>query len=211
MGEPLRRDGGGPVTGSVNSLVELDRRAVEAGLPLVAAAKEWERPTPCAGWTLGRLLAHMAGQHRGFAAAARGGGADLAVWADVPVDGDPAGRYGAAAAQALAAFAEPGALERRWALPEVHPTFGFPGATALGFHLLDYVVHAWDVAESLGLRAEFDEQVIGVALAVAEQVPDGPERLAPGAAFRPALPPPPGATPLTRILAATGRSPDWHA
>ncbi|MDI5961248.1 TIGR03086 family metal-binding protein [Streptantibioticus silvisoli] len=196
----------------MTGLVDLDRRAVEAGVQLVAAVTgDLARPTPCAGWTLGRLLAHMAGQHRGFAAAARGGGADLAVWADLPVDGDPAQGYAKAAAEALTAFAEPGAPERRWALPEVHPTFGFPGTTALGFHLLDYVVHGWDVAESLGTAVEFDDEVLGAALAVAERVPDGPERLAPGAAFRPALPAPGAAGPLERILAATGRSPAWRA
>lgn len=195
----------------MSGLVELDRRAVEQGtVPVGAARGRLDLPTPCAGWTLGRLLAHMAGQHLGFAAAARGSGADPGVWADVPVDDDPAGRYAAAADEALAAFAEPGALERRWRLPEVHPTFGFPGATALGFHLLDYVVHGWDVAESLGLRVEFDQDVLGAALAVARQVPDGPERKAPGAAFRPALPAPDGAGPLERILAATGRPTAWR-
>ena len=37
-------------------------------------------PTPCEGWTLADLLAHMTVQHRGFAAAARGLGADPDVW-----------------------------------------------------------------------------------------------------------------------------------
>lgn len=196
----------------MSGLVELDRRAVEAGTGLVAAAAgRLDLPTPCAGWTLGRLLAHMAGQHRGFAAAARGAGADPGVWADVPVDDDPAGRYASAAAEALAAFAEPGALERAWALPEVHPTFGFPGTTALGFHLLDYVVHGWDVAVCLGVPVEFGKDVLDAALAVAARVPNGPEREAPGAAFRPALPAAAGAGPLEQILAATGRAADWSA
>ena len=189
-----------------------DRRAVEAGVALVATVEPGQLglATPCAGWNLGRLLAHMAGQHRGFAAAARGDGADLAVWADRPVGDDPAGGYAKAADEVLAAFAAPGALERRWALPEVHPTFAFPGTTALGFHLLDYVVHAWDVARSLGTPVEFDDEVLAVALAVAERVPNGPERLAPGAAFRPALAAGEAAGPLERILAATGRTPAWR-
>ena len=39
-----------------------------------------DRSTPCAGWTLATLLDHMTVQHRGFAAAARGKGADAAIW-----------------------------------------------------------------------------------------------------------------------------------
>ena len=41
---------------------------------------DFGRPTPCEGWTLFDLLAHMTVQHRGFAAAARGSGADPEIW-----------------------------------------------------------------------------------------------------------------------------------
>ena len=63
------------------------------------------RATPCDGWNLSHLLAHMTVQHRGFAAAARGDGADPARWdtatvADA-VAADPAGTYAAAAADVL--------------------------------------------------------------------------------------------------------------
>nr|MDT0524357.1 maleylpyruvate isomerase N-terminal domain-containing protein [Streptomyces sp. DSM 41633] len=64
-----------------------------------------DRPTPCAEWTLADLLAHMTAQHRGFAAAARGHGADESVWdagtvADA-IRADPAGTYAAAAHDVL--------------------------------------------------------------------------------------------------------------
>ena len=53
---------------------ELDRRAVRASVDMVAKVtiEDLGRPTPCAGWTLADLLAHMTAQHRGFAAAAEG-------------------------------------------------------------------------------------------------------------------------------------------
>ena len=57
---------------------DLDARAVRASVDVVEeiTAVDLSRPTPCAGWTLGDLLAHMTVQHQGFAAAAAGRGAD---------------------------------------------------------------------------------------------------------------------------------------
>ncbi|HEY0639365.1 MAG TPA: maleylpyruvate isomerase N-terminal domain-containing protein, partial [Pseudonocardiaceae bacterium] len=52
--------------------------AVVAGV----SADDLGRPTPCAGWDLRRLLAHMTGQNHGFAAAAGGAGPDPALFAD---------------------------------------------------------------------------------------------------------------------------------
>ena len=57
------------------------RTAVTASVDVVNAVTldDLDRPTPCAGWNLADLLAHMTVQHYGFAAAARGNGADLAT------------------------------------------------------------------------------------------------------------------------------------
>lgn len=188
-----------------------DERAVRTSVTVVAQATRDDlgRPTPCPAWTLGDLLAHMTAQHHGFAAAARGHGADLAAWRPRPPGDDPVAAYGRAADEALAAFAEPGVLERAFALPEFGPGAAFPGAQAIGFHFIDYVVHAWDVARSLGLPFELDSDLAEDALRIALAVPDGDYRLRPGAAFRPGLPAPENPAPLDRILTALGRSPDW--
>ena len=55
-------------------LIELDATAVRASVDLVAqlTPADLTRPTPCTGWTLHGLLAHMTTQHYGFAAAAAG-------------------------------------------------------------------------------------------------------------------------------------------
>src|SRR6476646_4110419 len=95
------------------------------------------RATPCDGWDLSQLLAHMTVQHRGFAAAARGNGADLAQWdaatvADA-VASDPAATYAAAAADVLAAFAVDGVLDASFALPEFGQGAAFTGVQAIGF------------------------------------------------------------------------------
>ena len=81
---------------------------------------------------------------------------------------------------------------------------------AISFHLLDYVVHAWDVARALGVPVDFEPAVLAAALAVAKIVPAGQARLAPGAAFGPVVPWRAG-HPLEEILALAGRSPAWPA
>jgi uncharacterized protein (TIGR03086 family) len=199
-------------TTSEPDIRELDARAVRATLHLVAGVTrdDLDRPTPCAGWTLTDLLAHMAAQHRGFAAAAAGGGADLAVWQPRPAD-DPVPAYLAAAEQVITAFAQDGVLEREFAIPEITTRMTFPGARAISFHFIDYVVHGWDVARSLGVRYELPADLVAAAVPVARAVPDGPERAAPGAAFRPGLPVPDGAAPMEEILTRLGRDPDWSA
>jgi uncharacterized protein (TIGR03086 family) len=192
-------------------LVEHNRRAVRASVDVVALVTpaDLRRPTPCAGWTLADLLAHMSAQHHGFAAAAAGRGTDPQAWRTRPLGARPDATYAAAADEVIAAFGADGVLDARFALPEFSTEVTFSGRRAIGFHLVDYVVHAWDVARALDVRLDLPEDVVEAALPVAEAVPDGPGRLKPGAAFAPRLPEPPGATPMDRVLALLGRSPTW--
>lgn len=190
---------------------DLDARAVGASIDVVenVTVVDLSRPTPCAQWTLGALLAHMTVQHKGFAAASAGHGADLDVWKTAAPSQDPIADYVIAAELVIAAFAEPGVLERGFALPEIMPGMEFPGRQAISFHFIDYVVHGWDVARALGQPYELDDDLVEAAIPVAEAVPEGDRRLRPGAAFRPGLPAPDGAGPLDRILTLLGRSPAW--
>ncbi|NEB79271.1 TIGR03086 family protein, partial [Streptomyces sp. SID14478] len=77
-----------------------------------------------------------------------GEGNELARWREDADAADPAGAHRAAALDLLAAFDRPGVMEREFTLPELRggPGGGWPGRIAVGFHLVDYVVHAWDVA-----------------------------------------------------------------
>jgi len=193
----------------IDGIVALDARAVLTSVALVSRARgqDMSAPTPCADWTLHGLISHMAAQHYGFAAAAAGDD-DLARWRPRRLGRDPVADYRAAADTVLAAFAEDGVLDRRFPLPEFPGAPLVPAGQAISFHFVDYVVHSWDVARTLGLEAEFPPHVLEVALRVALAVPDGDNRLAPGAAFAPALPVG-GGSPLDLIVAILGRSPDW--
>ncbi|MGX6603014.1 TIGR03086 family metal-binding protein [Micromonosporaceae bacterium Da 78-11] len=189
---------------------EADAAAVRDSAAIVAqvTAADLGRPTPCAEWDLGALLEHMTTQHLGFAAAAEGRGTDPAVWQTSP---GPAvvQRYAAAADEVLEAFAAADVLDRPFALPEFGAGCTFPGRLAIGFHLVDYVVHGWDVARALGLPYRPDADVLAVTLPIARAVPAGAARLRPGSPFGPAL----AVTspePLAGILALLGRDPAWR-
>lgn len=191
------------------------RPAVTASVDIVNAVTldDLDRPTPCAGWNLADLLAHMTVQHYGFAAAARGNGADLAVWQPTTVADavatDPAGAYAKAAADVLDAFSVDGVLDATFALPEFGPGATVPGAMAIGFHFVDYVVHGWDVARTIDAAFELPTDVISAVLPLALGVPDGEFRETPGSPFARAITSTDGVSDLDRILLHLGRSPDW--
>jgi uncharacterized protein (TIGR03086 family) len=169
-------------------------------------------PTPCVDWNLAELLAHMTAQHRGFAAAARGSGASPDVWRADAVMGavtvDPGGTYADAARDVLVAFADDAVLRAPFALPEFGPKATFPGAIAIGFHFVDYVVHGWDVAEALGVAYSLPDDVVEAALPLALSVPDGDYRKTADAPFAPAVEAP-SSTNRDRILRHLGRTPGW--
>ncbi len=191
-------------------LVGLDARAVRASIQVVsqAGAADLARPTPCADWTLADLLAHMTAQHNGFAAAAAGDGADLVHWQTGAPVADPVGEYAAAAERVIAAFAAAGVPGGEFVLPEISPKLRFPAVEAIGFHFVDYVVHGWDVARTLGLGYDLEPDVLAAAVPIAQAVPDGDRRRRPGAAFAPRVAATSGGV-LDQIVALLGRRPDW--
>ncbi|WP_433797132.1 TIGR03086 family metal-binding protein [Actinoplanes sp. CA-252034] len=186
-------------------LLELDRQAVALSVGLLdpVTPDDLSRPTPCAGWDLAHLIAHMSAQHRGFAAAAAGRGADPEPWRIVPTD-DPVADHRKAADEVLAAFTT--AEQAEFTMPEI-ASQTIPALMAVGFHLVDYVVHAWDVAVARGVPFDPAPELVAACLPIALRVPDDDQRLSPGAPFAPAVPVDETATPLDRLLAALGRNP----
>ncbi|MFD3744404.1 TIGR03086 family metal-binding protein [Nocardia sp. NPDC058633] len=187
-------------------LLARHERAVRLSVDAVEAASRapLNLETPCAGWDLRDLLEHMSTQNRGFAAAARGAN-DPEVWV-VHRSVDPVGDYLRSAHEVVEAFATSEA--RTLVLPEIPPGH-FPAAIAVGFHLIDSVVHAWDVARSVGHVIDLDSDLAPTVLRIAEAVPTGTARHRPGAAFGPALEVADTTATLDHILRLLGRSPEW--
>jgi uncharacterized protein (TIGR03086 family) len=194
----------------LNRLRGLDRAAVLAAAEVACRVRpeDLDRATPCDGWTVADLLSHLSIQHRGFAAAARGEGGDLVIWASRPPAPDPVADFLAATAEVLIAFAadEIGATPFR--LPEISTAMEFPAAQAVSFHFIDYVVHSWDLARSIGTRPDLGQPVLEAAWPVAQLVPEE-ARNRPGSPFAPRVTVSADAPLLDRIVAHLGRSSDW--
>jgi uncharacterized protein (TIGR03086 family) len=197
----------------MENIVELHRRAVTGIRPVLARIDPADlgRPTPCAGWDLRALLEHMTGQDHGFAAAVRaahtGDEVDVSEFAPRALGTS----LTAGLDEVVAAFAA-GADG-----PVLLPEFGvrLPLPIVVQMHLIDTLVHGWDVAATLGVQGDYvarlDPETVASALAMSEQIPDDESRETPGAAFGHALPAPDGADPWTRILTLLGRDPAWSA
>jgi uncharacterized protein (TIGR03086 family) len=198
----------------INQFAELrdaDRRATFASL---AALRTWTpsdqpRPTPCTDWTVADLLAHMTGQQLGFVRAAAGASNGLSDWAPVR-DEQPLRRYQLACEAVVDAFSRLDDPEAPVLVPEIgsEPS---PAFMAVSAHLVDNVVHAWDVARALGDDVRFDDDVVQAALFVAGFVADDESREAEGAAFAHALPVVEGASALEQLLRLLGRDPSWRS
>ncbi|MGU3500074.1 TIGR03086 family metal-binding protein [Mycobacterium sp. C31M] len=197
-----------------NNLAPLHRAAVLHSITVVDTVRTaaLDRPTPCADWTLADLLAHMTVQHHGFAAATRGNGADIHIWdpatVAAAVRSDPVATYGAAARDALDAFAADGIADAPCALPEFGPAAVVPGSVAMAMHFVDYVVHGWDVAVSLGWAFQPADEIVAAALPIVLAIPDDSIRETADAPFAHVVTTS-GTTDFDRLLAHLGRRPDW--
>ena len=185
------------------------RDALDVASEVVRAVRpdDLRRPTPCAGWDLRALLAHMVGQNHGFADAVCGP-ADVSAtaFAPRPVGEDVAEAWTASAERVAAAFAAAPA-EGEVLLVEISEDRRFPTTTVLGFHLLDTVVHTWDVAVALGRDFHPGAEVAEIVRRGAAAIPTGPDRERPDSPFAPALDLP-VADPWTAALALLGRRHD---
>ncbi|MEU4195381.1 TIGR03086 family metal-binding protein [Kribbella sp. NPDC026611] len=183
-------------------LAELHRSAavlLSRTIALVSAA-DLERPTPCAGWDVSALLAHQSGQERGFLMAAVGGGAPLTAWRPLEVAPD---RLIAAIHTTDRALRSPTVVARLW-VPEISRS-RLPWETAVTAHVLDLVVHGWDLAVALGSVLAVPDPLVALVLEVASAIPDDESR---GTMFAPALPAAEGDD-FSRALRLLGRDPAW--
>jgi uncharacterized protein (TIGR03086 family) len=132
----------------VNGLDQL-RRSLSAVDSLVSHIRpdQWSSPTPCTEWDVCRVVEHLIGMNRVFAAMLAGEappqrGEDLAAEA-LPQ------AFRESAAALLDAFAQPGSLDRSYPGPLGSAT----GAERLGIRLYDLLAHGWDIAIATGQPA----------------------------------------------------------
>ena len=178
------------------------RALLNTGRTVVGVRPEQMRlPTPCRDWDVRLLLNHLIGGNKMFAEVARGGRADTSGVMDDYTVPDPGTNYIASADDVLAAWAEPGAMERRCHMP-----FGdIPAGAAVSIHFLDIVVHGWDLARATGQDTTIEPDLAAEALDISHGLVS-PELRATGV-FGPEIPASDDDPLHDRLVAFMGRRP----
>jgi uncharacterized protein (TIGR03086 family) len=163
-------------------------------------ADDLARPTPCDEWDVAGLVAHAIGAMAYYAALARGDDDVRPVTIEIGSVDAMIATFDAAAADGVAAWSEPGALDRR-----VRMVLGsMPGHDALAVHIGDLAIHAWDLATARGTVLELPSDLANDALATWELVFT---RLNRGTAFAEPVTVAGDASPTARLVAYCGRTP----
>lgn len=162
-------------------------------------------PTPCTDYDVGQLRHHVVAWLGNFAAgfADAEGQAPSASIDEAKPASDPAAAV-RDAAQLLVSSARAGAAERPLKLGEA----AMPGEMALSMILWEYQVHGWDLARATGQEWQPPDAAVEESLAFAPGMLT-PDYQGEGKAFAPAVDVPGDPSALDRLVALSGRQPDW--
>ena len=118
--------------------------------------EEWELPTPCSDWDVQTLVAHVVVGDSQIPLLFAGEPVALVEEFNPTVLGpNKLASWRGTALAAIRSFAEPGALQKRYA----HPVGNVRGRTIIGFRISDSLVHGWDLAKALGEDVILDPEL----------------------------------------------------
>ncbi|AVH21783.1 TIGR03086 family metal-binding protein [Nocardia cyriacigeorgica] len=155
---------------------------------------ELDLPTPCTGWTIADLIAHMNERHAAVIAA---------TGTPVPTPaGDPRDAFAVIAAHWVTAMEQTGAIVT---LPRAGT---LPTEQVLSIHFVDMLVHRWDIARALGISPETPARLTEIALPIARSItaPGSPLN-GPNGVYHPSLAENPTRPAMDNIAALLGRDP----
>jgi uncharacterized protein (TIGR03086 family) len=161
---------------------------------------QWTDPTPCADWDVHELVRHVVYGNlwapplvEGFTIEQVGDRFEGAILGD-----DPKAALERSAAGAVAAFNEPGAMERT-----VHISMGpTPCSEYCAQRTEDLLIHAWDLARGIGANDDLPEELLRP---VHERIVKYADMYRQFGALGPKVEPPPDADFQTLVLAVYGR------
>jgi uncharacterized protein (TIGR03086 family) len=164
--------------------------------------EQLELPTPCASWDVRALINHTVGGPFYFAASVNDGVHPERAEFDYTT-GDVVASYDDGVAQAVAAFAAPGAFERMVTLP-----FGtLPASVFINIAATDAFSHGWDLARATGQSSDLDADLAAALLERVRLLLPDTFRGADGtAAFGPVVDAPANAHPADALAAFLGRT-----
>lgn len=186
----------------MKKISELLDAAAGSALPVIRGIDDsrLDDPTPCAEYDVRALAGHLVQVVVNFTALGARHDTESGAAADA-VTGDWRERFGEKTDALVAAWAAPGAEEG------TAGARGFPARTVGHMVLGDLTVHAWDLARATGQDFEPDAAVV-------DELGPALEGMAPKAreakVFGEPFPVRDGASPFARVLALTGRDPDWQ-
>ena len=164
------------------------------------AEDDWAAATPCPGWDVHYLVAHVVGGNRFASMVLDGHPADQAMTAVMSVtqlSADPTADFDDSTAAQRAAFCRDGALAQIVG----HPLGDLPGQRFLGLRVFDIAVHAWDLAVAVGRDGTLDEALTGALLAIVRGEVPGL-----GFGIQPLGEAGPDADPMDQLLDLAGRT-----
>lgn len=161
-------------------------------------ASQLSAPTPCSDFTVSGVIDHMVVLGSQFAYLFRGE-EPVPVAAPAATEEVPAEQFHAVMDDLLDAVHSPGAMDRTITAPVGE----MPGDAFAKFLALDGLVHGWDLATATGQPYDPPAEVVDAVAAFAGGA-IRPEMREAGMFAHPTTPPP-GATPLERLVAFTGR------
>jgi uncharacterized protein (TIGR03086 family) len=164
---------------------------------------DWDRPSPCEGWTALDVLGHLGSSIRMGVSLLQGEQPtrpEVERPADL-VEGDPVSYWQATATRAREAL-DGADLDLEMDTPMGKRTV----ADRLAFPAIDLYVHGWDLARAAGLTVEIPAEAIEFAHGYIDPIPEELVR-GPTGAFGPAAETPADPTPTEAFIAWTGRDP----
>ena len=187
-------------------LIEREHEALTRFGSLLEAVTEdrWQDPTPCDQWNVRELAEHTVGLTWGMAEALRSGDAEPDAYRPRPVSQwpDAESAMGRAARSASS-------TEERVRVRPVTAEVTFTPLEVVRIHLLDVVVHSWDLARALRLDhdpgAATTDLLSVAALVAARALPSTTEQFGP-----PVVSQEPPAGDWSRVLGLLGRDPGWQ-
>ncbi|MBT2229042.1 TIGR03086 family metal-binding protein [Nonomuraea sp. NEAU-A123] len=164
--------------------------------------EQWAAPTPCTEWNVRDLVNHLVAGNRRFAGVLRGavppGNGPRPPVTDVLGD-DPLAAFRDSSRDMLAAFNEPGVLDKKVSMP----IGTVPGVVALQLRIVEGLVHGWDLARAMGQTVRFPDDLVEQALAFTrDKLADVPPDRSPFGAPTPVSDDAPA---LDRLVAFLGR------
>jgi uncharacterized protein (TIGR03086 family) len=159
----------------------------------------WDSPAPCEGWVARDIVRHMVEWMPSVL-----GRSGLSLTEGPPVEADPERAWQHLADQLQAMLDDPAAAATEF---DVGPPGRMTVENAIGMIMLgDIVIHTWDLAVSTGQDVRLDATITAEML---EGMQPMDEMLRNSGHYGPKVPVAAGASVQDRLIAFTGRDPNW--